>query len=73
LPQLPQLALSVFTSAQYEDAGPPSEVAPPSGGAHFVCDGRHAEPHFPAAQTSSTLQALPHVPQLALSVPVFAQ
>jgi hypothetical protein len=68
LKHAPQLFTSVCMSAQYEE--PPSGVqsvwVPPSAPAQPLL-------HAPLTQTFPLPQALKHVPQLALSVVVFAQ
>jgi hypothetical protein len=62
--QTPQFALSVFVSVQ---------EACPSGVVHRVCEAMHFVLHLPPEQTSPIAQTLPHAPQFALSVSVFAQ
>jgi hypothetical protein len=67
LPHAPQLALSFFVSAQY---APPST---PASAPQSVCVETQLDAHLPPAHISSTPHVVPHVPQLALSVCVFAQ
>ncbi len=63
MPQPPQLALSVWKSAQRAVAPEPQRVCPPP----------HVIAHVPAAHVWPAAQVVPHVPQLALSVMKFAQ
>jgi hypothetical protein len=65
LPHAPQLALSDFVFAQY--AAPPSPAAPQ------VVSEPHVRAHAPSLHAWPEAHAVPHAPQLALSVRASAQ
>jgi hypothetical protein len=72
-PHAPQFDRSLSRSAQY---GAPPGAASASGPAspppvellHVLSGGAHVSEHVPPLHTCPALQALPHLPQFALSV-----